>query len=687
MAGFKGYKRSIVLDFDYNEVKKGVPEVNRQMALLNAEYKKAASSMDENSTKIDKLTLKREKLTHQMVAEANKVGLLKNELASLQTEEVANEKAIDRKTIALKNAEAQLNKTKAEVKSVNDELVKQQGALGKTTEEWDNIAKKTGDVGKSLTKNLTLPLAAIGAASVKAAVDFDTAFVGVEKTVDGTSEQMLKLKNAIREMSKEIPASAVEIANVAEVAGQLGIQIENIEEFTRVMIDLGESTNITATEGAAEMAKFANIMKTSTDDFDRLGSTIVSLGNNFATTEADILHMATRLAGAGAQVGMSEAQLISFATALSSVGIEADAGGTAFSKVMIEMQLAVETGGGMLEDFADVAGMSVGKFQQSFQKDAAGAVIAFIEGLGKMEKRGMSTIQVLDNMGIKEVRLRDSLLRASSASDKFTSAIEMGSKAWEENTALTDEAATRYASAESQFILLKDNFVDLGISIGEILLPVLLSVVKFTNDVVAAFSAIPEPLMKVIALVATIVAIIGPILLVISTVASAINGIGTAMKAVNDIGTLFSSAAGNSVYMTFVKWAAIIIAVVAAVTALLVVLNYLTGHGQEINAGISEISSAMGNTQSTLNNQIQNTGRRSYAIGTQYHPGGRVLVGEYGPEEVILPVGSKVRTASETAQNNKGGDTYNLNNVTIQTNDPQDLFNQIQILARKGVLV
>jgi hypothetical protein len=34
-------------------------------------------------------------------------------------------------------------------------------------------------------------------------------------------------------------------------------------------------------------------------NIDRLGATIVDLGNNFATTEADIVNFASRIAGAG----------------------------------------------------------------------------------------------------------------------------------------------------------------------------------------------------------------------------------------------------------------------------------------------------------------------------------------------------------------------------------------------------
>ena len=305
--------------------------------------------------------------------------------------------------------------------------------------QLQKAGKRMEEIGQTLTTKVTLPIAALGTLSTKAAIDFESAFAGVKKTVDATDAQLATLEKGIRDMAKEIPASATAIAGVAEAAGQLGIETDNILGFTRVMIDLGEATNLTADEAATALARFANITQMSQKDFDRLGSVIVDLGNNLATTEAEIVAMGMRLAGAGSQIGLSEAQIMALAGALSSVGIEAEAGGSAFSKVMIDMQLAVEKGGAKLENFAKVAGMSSQDFQKAFKEDAAGAIIAFIKGLSTAEERGMSAIKILDDMGISEVRLRDALLRSAGASDVFTDSLAMGTKAWEENTALTKE--------------------------------------------------------------------------------------------------------------------------------------------------------------------------------------------------------------------------------------------------------
>ena len=65
------------------------------------------------------------------------------------------------------------------------------------------------------------------------------------------------------------------------------------------------------------------------------------------------------------------------------------------------------------------------------------------------------------------------------------------------------------------------------------------------------------------------------------------------------------------------------------------------------------------------------------ASGTDYWRGGRTLIGEYGPEEVVLPKGTRILTAQETRQAS-GGDTFY---ITIPANTVKE-FNDIVNIAR-----
>ena len=351
----------------------------------------------------------------------------------------------------------------------------------------------------------------------QASMDFESAMTGVAKTTDLTDDELSAMSDAIKEMSTEIPATTEELAAIAESAGQLGIHKESLLDFTEIMAMLGTSTNMTADEAATSLSRLANITGMSQEDFDRLGATIVDLGNNLATTEKEIVDMSLRIAGAGAQVNMTEAEIMAFSGALSSVGIEAEAGGSAFSTLISNMSLAVQQGGDGLEQFADVAGMSAAEFAAAFEEDAAGAIIQFIQGLGNMESEGRSAIAVLDDMGLSDIRMRDALLRAAGASDVFTNALQIGSNAWDENTALVNEATKRYATTQSQLTMMQNAYKNLKVAIGDAYTPALQKAYSVGTQVL---NAVSQFIKQNPALVNAITAFVGVLGLVVAALAA-----------------------------------------------------------------------------------------------------------------------------------------------------------------------
>ena len=115
-----------------------------------------------------------------------------------------------------------------------------------------------------------------------------------------------------------MPSSAADIALVAEAAGQLGVSADDITNFSKVMVQMGETTNISSEEAASSIAQLFNITGTSFDVVENFASTIVALGNASATTEADILNLATRISSSANQVGFTEQNLLALSTAMAS---------------------------------------------------------------------------------------------------------------------------------------------------------------------------------------------------------------------------------------------------------------------------------------------------------------------------------------------------------------------------------
>lgn len=387
-------------------------------------------------------------------------------------------------------------------------------------------------VGTAMT-GMALTTAALGAVSLRAAVDWEDAFAGVRKTVDMTEEEYANLARGIRDLTREMPASAREIAGVAEAAGQLGIKNDAILGFTKTMVMMGTSTNLSAQVAAESLARLANITQMPQTQFDRLGATIVDLGNKFATTEAEIVDMGLRIAGAGHQVGLSEDQILSFAAAMSSVGINAEAGGSAISRVFVDMAKDVRAGGKDLETMARVAGVSASEFKRAFEQDAAGGMLMFIEGLGRMKDAGGDVFGTLDELGFNNIRVSDTLLRAAGAGDLFRESLEVGSAAWKENSALTTEAARRYETMQSQWQMLKNALNDIAITIGTALMPhvtKLLDAARGVIDNIIEWMRANEDLVNTIA----------PIAMAVSGVITAIAGFSMIGKFLAPVAPMFS---------------------------------------------------------------------------------------------------------------------------------------------------
>ena len=484
------------------------------------------------------------------------VTKLEGQVKALQKTMQNSADAVSKATTDLNNAKAAVKDTEAEIRRLTEQLYRMQSAWTQAGESLTAISKKCETIskamtkaGKSLTTHVTAPITALGTAAVKASIDYEYAFADVRKTVDATEEEYNALSDSVKKMSTEVAASAEEIAEVMSIAGQLGIENEHLAEFTRTMIDLGNSTNLVAADAASEAARFANIMGMSQGQFQNLGSALVDLGNNYATTESEILSMSMRLAGAGKQVGLSEAQILGFATALSSVGIEAQMGGSAFSKALVKMEVASATGGDALEDFAKVSGMTAKQFKALWDSDPAAAFQSFIVGLSKMDEEGESAIATLEEIGIKEVRLRDTLLRSTNATELFSRAQETANRAWRENAALTNEANKRYATTKSRLTNLKNTALMFARQIGDDLNPTIQQIIDKAGELLQKFLSLDKTQWESIVKWAAFAAAVGPVVLVLGKVVGAVGtvtgALGKAFTAIGKFSASVSMAGGG----------------------------------------------------------------------------------------------------------------------------------------------
>lgn len=383
-----------------------------------------------------------------------------------------------------------------------------------------------GNVASAAEKaaNALKPISMISAAGIAgataAAINFEDAWVGVTKTVDGTPEQMAAINSGLKDLALNTASSYENLAHYAELGGQMGVATDSILGFTKTIAMLGDTTNIVGEEAAESLAHMANIMvdkgQRTTDYYERFGSTVVDLGNNFATTESEIVDMATRLATAGRQVGMTTPQVLALSTALSSMGIKAAAGGGSMSKLMKQIQVAVSTGSESLQDYADTAGMTAEQFAKAWRDDAGTAFMKFLEGIGKSE----DVAAKLAELGIEEVRMSNAAGALAQSTDVYSDALGRANQAWSENTAMVIEAEKRYATTKTALLQAWEAIKQAGASLGESFAPTVKELAVVVKDLAKWFSELPAPVKDAVAKMLIFGAALSPTAKGISKVAS-----------------------------------------------------------------------------------------------------------------------------------------------------------------------
>lgn len=512
---------------------------------------------------------------------------------------------------AITNTTAALNEQKAAMKETGDELNKNENAwykYGVAMQNWADKARGASEAvsqfGGKLTKTITTPILAAGAAAAKAGIDYEDAFAGVRKTVSVTSGDaeafFAKLSDSVIDMSKRLATGAADISEVMAIAGQLGIENDELESFTETIVRLGMSTNLAGEEAASAMAKFANITGMAQSKFSNMGATLVDLGNSFATTEADIMAMATRIGAAGKQVGLTEPQILGFSAALSSLGLESEAGGSAFSKALRKMETAVATGSSALNDFARVAGMTSEQFAAMWKNNPAEAFQAFIVGLGQMNDEGVGAIATLDEIGITELRLSDTLLRSANATDLISDALARANVAWEENTALMTESDTRLQTTASKLTNIKNSLIAVGIEFADTMAPEIETVVKGLGDAVKWFGSLDDATRRNIVTWGLYAAAVGPTLKVLgrigTTATGAISTFGKLSQRIGEAGAAFKATGSAATALTTLLGSggmlvAGVAAATAAIAALIIHFKKLEDAKPDLSIDKSEIDS------------------------------------------------------------------------------------------------
>lgn len=401
-----------------------------------------------------------------------------------------------------------------------------------TTHIKGDVPAMIGGVGKALTKGLTLPLAAIGGASVKTAANFEAGMSKVQAISGASTADMKRLSDMAKHMGATTKFSASESAEALSYMGMAGWKTD------QMIAGLPGVMNLAAASGE-DLGMVSDIVTDSltafgmkANDTGRFVDVLAAAATNSNTNVAmmgETFKYAAPIAGA---LGYSVEDTALAVGLMANAGIKGSQAGTALRSALTRLEAPtaeVKKGMQMLGlNIKDLQGMTLDQKLQTLRGAFAGLdesqkVQAASMLFGKQAMSGM--LAIINASEAEYNGLKDAINNSSGAAKNMAEVMENNLKG----------SVTKLKSA----------LEGAGIAIGEILAPKIKVAVDKITELVSAFTNLDPATQNTIVNIGLVVAAIGPMLMIISKVITTFTKVRAAFTAVKGAATILSGNLGG----------------------------------------------------------------------------------------------------------------------------------------------
>lgn len=581
-----GNIKGITIEFDARttQLEASLRKIDTATRGIDKELKKVNTALKFNPTSVTLWTQKQTLLKDKIGETEEKLKLLKDRQKDLDGKDV------DKNSQEYRELQREIIETESKLKTFKGQL-QQIGnvKLKALSEQLKNVGKKATEVGKSLTTKVTAPLVGIGAVSLKAGMDFDTAMSQVAATMGVTVDEVDELRVFAQEMGSTTAFSATQAAEGLNYMALAGYDSKTAMETLPTVLNL-------AAAGAMELGAASDMV---TDAQTALGlsteetSVLVdqmAKASSKSNTSVSQLGDAILTVGANAK-GLSggTVELNQVLGLLADNGIKASEAGTHLRNILLAMNPTTDKAAQAWEDLGVSGYDAQGNLRPL--EDVFQDLNAAMAGMSSEERTAMIT-KMFNKTDLASV---NALLDTSA-------------ERWQElGLAIDDSAGSAAGMADTQLdnmqgslTLLKSALEGAAISISDVLAPYVRMLADWLNNLVTKFNNLSPSMQKVITIIGVVAAAIGPALVIFGSLAT---GVG---KAINTFSKLTKIVKLAKTGFTVLSSAGLlpIIAVVAAVVAAGILLYK---NWDKIKAFALRLKDSLVKTWDNIKTKITNT--------------------------------------------------------------------------------
>ena len=542
---------SAVLEENMKKLDDSISTLDASAKKNESSFKLMKSQWDKNTSSAKKLKDEQKYLTEQGETYQKKVGLVKEELKLLENAEGDNKKAIEEKKAALNEAEASLNEYKSRLKEVNEQLKFGKESIEEYTEKVQKAGEKVKDAGSGMTKKVTAPILAAGAASAKMAMDFEDSMAKVSTIADATEVPMDEMQKAILDLSNQTGISSEEIAQNVYDSISAGQKTGDAVNFVSNSTKLAKAGFADAGAALDVLTTIMNAYGLKASEVTNVSDMLIQTQNLGKTTVADLASSMGKVIPTANAYGVSLDELCAGYAIMTANGVATAESTTYMNGMLNELG---KSGTNVSETLKEKTGKTFKELMDSGM--SLSDVLKIISDAATENNKSFGDMWSSSEAG------KAGMILLGDSAENFNGILEqMQNSAGATNTAFEklDTNSTKIKKATNE---LKNDAIDLGTTLMEELTPIIENIAEKISQFTEWFNGLSESEKQMIIQIGLIVAAIGPLLIVLGTVVSSgakiIGGIPVIAKGLSG---LFGIIAANPVL-------AIITAIVIAVFTL-----------------------------------------------------------------------------------------------------------------------
>ena len=511
----------------YKETQASLESYQNKVNKLQSELSKLEGSEQGNERAIEKTKQQLESAQKAVSDYSSESDKLKKEIDKLELAEDKNETAIAQKKSQITATQAKLIEYERDLKDVNEELTQGSDNLEEYADKIGKTGEKISSAGKTLTTHVSAPIAGIGTAAVKTAADFESsmsqvqATMGITKdattTLNGSTVNIMDSLNGLaKEMGEKTAFSASECAEALNYLALAGYDTQQMTDTLPTVLNL-------AAAGGLDLASASDMVTDAMSALgmgvDEAGTMVDQMAKTASSTNTSVAQLGEGILTIGATAKSIKGGTVELNTALGILannGYKGAEGGTHLRNIILSLQNPTDAAAKQMK----ALGVSVYDSEGNMRSlnDILGDLNTSMDGMTSEEKSN-----VIATMFNKTDLASVNALLANTG-DTWTS---LQNKIDSSKDAAQQMADTQLDNLSGQLTLLKSALEGLAISIGEILMPYVKSMVEHIQGLVDKFNSLDEGQKKTIVTIGLIVAAIGPVLLIIGTLAGSVSKIIT----------------------------------------------------------------------------------------------------------------------------------------------------------------